>query len=207
MNIKVLIISFFSMLVGCASFNSGLIKDINSADLEKIKSAKIIYQMGQVADVEIDGKKYTYTIDDRMQSYGFANYSTLAENEICKEKPCRDLPTDLELYIDYSIKTNMSLIKAFSAIAFVVTLGLFPGNDEYEIIMNAVALDHEKKIIGRYHLEDTVNIYYDTLLLIAAPFLNTHTVSETIENMRLTLIFQADAELHNNHHTSSASLK
>src|SRR3989344_7756892 len=122
MNIKVLIISFFSMLVGYTSFNSGLIKYINSADLEKIKSAKIIYQMGQVADVEIDGKKYTYTIDDRMQSYGFANYSTLAENEICKEKPCRDLPTDLELYIDYSIKTNMSLIKAFSAIAFVVTL-------------------------------------------------------------------------------------
>ncbi len=203
MKLKVLITLCFIMFVGCANINSGLIKDVSPADFEKLKSEKIIIKMGQVADIEIEDKKYTYTIDDRLQSYGFAKYSTPEENTICKAKPCKDQLTDIELYIDYSVK----LYTSPKVLLFMVTLGLFPTNDEYEIKMNAVAVNREKKIIGQYHLEDTVKTHFQIFLLAVAPFLKTHTVSETIINMSSTLILQADADLHKNSSADSASLK
>lgn len=206
---KLVLTTILSLFIfsSCTSFNSGLIKDVNSFDLAQIKSEKIILKIGQVADIEVEGKRYTYMIDERLQSYGLLEFRNPETNVVCKTNPCNDRSTDVELYIDYSIQIDYSIKKGFEALLFMFTLGLFPASDEYEIKMNAVAINRDKKIIGQYQLEDKVKTHYQIFLLFIAPFLKTTSVSEAIANMSSTLVLRADADFHKKISNGSASPK
>lgn len=186
------LIIFFS---GCVSFNSGKISHVTKEDFLAVKTKRIVVNTTNVVPVEINGKTYAYSDDERIQRFGL--FSTDRDsNEVqnqCKEGTCKDTPVDIQIYADVSkeLVTDQKTL-AVNAFFYGLTLGLIPAVEEYRYKVNAVAVDSDKKIIGTYHYEDTVKTYFQLFLIFVRPFLDTQDEESTLGNMVLKTVIDSD---------------
>lgn len=200
-----LLLCLFMFISGCASFNSGKMPRVTRDEYLAVKSKRIIVKTTNVVPVEVNGKKYAYSYDERMQRFGL--FASEADNKDvavqCKEGSCKDVPVDIQIYADVSKELVSSRERiAVDALLFILTLGLYPAAEEYRYKVDAVAVDQEKKVIGTYHYEDTVKTYFQLFLLFARPFLDTQNEVETLGNMVVKTVIDSDNDSQKNIKTS-----
>lgn len=200
-----LLVCFLAFMSGCASFSTGKVPLTTKEEYLAIKAKRITFKPTNVVRVENKGKSYTYSYDERIQSFGLFNAedSKKTVDSHCKEGTCKDVPVDIQIFADVSkeLVTEPKKI-ALDVALFMLTFGLYPASEEYQYKVNAVALDQDKKIIGTYHYEDKVKTYFQLFLLFARPFLDTQDESKTYGNLVLKTVISADNDSQKTHTTS-----
>lgn len=187
----------FVFLSGCVSFNSGKISRVTKEEYSAVKTKRIVVKTTNVAPVEINGKTYTYSFDQRMERYGVflpegGSHELQAQ---CTEGSCKETPVDVQIYADVSkelVSDRKTL--AINAFFYGLTLGLIPAVEEYRYKVDAVAVDANKKIIGTYHYEDTVKTYFQLFLIFVGPFFQSEDEEATVANMVLKTILDSDSD-------------
>ena len=159
---KIISFLFLLALSSCASFHDGKKYHQSSFGPNHL-------EVNGTVEVDIN-HRYMYLNGSLEDTVGHSPYMWSSPKEVksfklCKAKPCKEIP-DRTILIDLYYGKTESL---FTLLSFL-TLTVIPSKEAEKFVAVAVVLDEEKRVRGKYILNDQIATWYQILFLFGLPF-------------------------------------